>query len=429
MALPFSDVSAFQHRPLELFMERAKADRDGVAKLHLGVSPVKLVTSPTLARAVLKSDPADIGKGEIVSKLRAVFGDSLLTNSGAAHQRTKDAIHRHLQRNALGLHLEKMVAITNGHIARMMSDRVCHSENNTALTLQLGATAIFGSDVLSDADRIALIETIHTMEPILWSEMFRILPLTPWAAKERNERLAHAWNVLTMVVDRARKHENKSGILAALEAAGLTDEEIKCELLGLLIGSHHTTAAAVGWVMYHLAEDQAIADIVAAEADEVLADLEAGDTLALRRAPLSLAFVKEVLRLYPSAHWIAREVHRNCRIENAVFKKGDIVLVSTYQLQRDPRYWDDPDVFSLDRDFANPAYMPFGVGSRACIGMALAWFELQVLTLQFSSAFRFGLRAGGEAPKPVCGITMHAPSMTFDLSLRRDLPSLQAFAA
>lgn len=422
MALPFSDVQAFRRDPLSLFAQRARTADHGLAKMHLAPSRIFLVADPNLARATLKWDASQIDKGRLVKKLRPIVGDSLLTNVGADHKRSKDAIHRHLQRNAVATNLEKMVAIINGYVARIIGDGHYDTAQNAALALQLGCTAIFGHDVLKAADRAALIEAVQVVEAELAADMFRVLPTMPWTTRSRETRLAQAREVVDIVVRRARRHENCSGLLAALEEAGLSDEAISAEIVGLLIAGHHTTGASITWLLYHMAADPAIAEVIGAEADIVLEDIEAGDAGALRRAPLSLAYVKEVLRLYPAGWWTSREVKQPLKLGETALRTGDTLVVSPWVLHRDEKTWVEPDQLSLERDYTHPAYMPFGVGGRSCIGMAIAWFELQLITLQFASAFRLGIDAAVPQPRPHPSVTLLAPSMRLSAGMRAERP-------
>jgi len=63
-------------------------------------------------------------------------------------------------------------------------------------------------------------------------------------------------------------------------------------------------------------------------------------------------------------------------------KRGTSLIISPWQLQRDERHWTDPDSFRLDRSYNTPAFMPFGLGPRACVGIGLGLLELQLLALK-----------------------------------------------
>ena len=415
MRLPLSDVPAFQRDPLRLVVERAQSAPVGFVPLYLAMRPIWLATDPAIARSVLKWPEEEVDKGALVQRLRPIVGESLLTNVGADHHRTKTAIHRHVQRSAAAKNLGLMMAAITSCAARVAQDGFFETAAESApLALQLGCIALFGHEVITPADRMALITAVRTVEAELAADMFRMLPQVPWKAKARQQRLEGAREIVDMVVARARTKKQKSGIMSAFESSGFTDQQISAEVLGLLIAGHHTTGATISWILYHLALDPMIAEMIALEADATLPDLEQNNVAALRHAPLSEAYVKEILRLYPAGWWTSREVKRATTIGGKAFRKGDVIMVSPWQLHRDSRLWSEPDTLKLDREFTEEAYMPFGIGPRSCIGQSIAGFELQLVTLQLASAFTFALGGEPAEAKPKPSVTLLAP----DISLR-----------
>ena len=421
MHFPFRDVPAFRRNPLTLLTDRAHAtdQGQGFVPLALGLRPIYLCNSPQATRSILKWPTRELDKGSLVQRLRPIMGQSLLTNNGDAHKASKTAIHRHLQRNAISGNIEKMIAIVNGYIAGLATQKPFRPTNISApLALQMGATALFGHDVLDAADRMALIAAVQTVESELAADMFRVLPNGPRKAAERSQRIDGAREIVAAVINRARASNNRSPLLLALEEAGLSDEQVNAELLGLLIAGHHTTGASISWMFYKMALDPSLADVLAYEADSVMQDLENGDSGALRRAPLSESFVKETLRVYPAGWWTSREFLQSAEVEGRKFRRGDMVMISPWVLHKDPRNWEQPEEFRLDRDYSHPSYMPFGVGGRSCIGMAIAMFELQLVALQFASAFSLSGEFGAVHLKPHPSVTLLAPDLELSLTTR-----------
>lgn len=419
MYIPYRDVAAFRRDPLKLLSSKAQAGEQGFVPLALGVRPIHLCNGPTTARSILKWPTTELDKGSLVQRLRPIMGESLLTNNGAAHKASKTAIHRHLQRNAISGNIDKMIAVVNGYIAGLSSENSFRPVSISApLALQMGATALFGHDVLGAADRMALIEAVQTVEAELADDMFRVLPNGPQKAAERSKRIDCAREIVGTVINKARANNNKSPLLMALEEAGLSNEQVNAELLGLLIAGHHTTGASIAWMLYQLALDPSLADVLAYEADGVMDALEKGDSSALRRAPLSEAFVKETLRVYPAGWWTSREFLQPVEVEGKRFRRGDMVMISPWTLHKDPRNWEQPEEFRLDRDYSHPSYMPFGVGGRSCIGMAIALFELQLVALQFASAFNISGTFTADDMVPIPSITLLAPDHELGLAVR-----------
>lgn len=412
MRFPFSDLPAFRRDPLALFSDRAKSSELGFTKLYLTHRPVHLATDPQIARQILKWDTGEIDKGRLVQTLKPIMGNSLLTNVGEAHNRSRTAIHRHLQRNAIATNVNKMSGLINSFVARTASaGHIDFGSETATLALRLGCVALFGDDVLNDADQLVLVEAVRVVEAELAADMFRLLPRPPWTKAQRAERLALARNSVSLVVSRAKASGKTTALLDALVDAGLSDEEISAEMLGLLIAGHHTTGATISWLLYHLAVDPTISELITIEADAALPSIERGDVTVLREASLSLAFVKEILRAYPAGWWTSREAMVPVTIAGQKFKPGDNFLISPWQLHRDERIWEMPETIKLDRDFNNPAYLPFGFGPRSCIGASIAWFELQLFVLQVASSLEFDVVDQGIDAVPIPSVTLLAPPM------------------
>lgn len=420
MPLPFSDVRAFRRDPLSLVLSRAQTERPGLVPLHLGPRPIWLATDPRLARDILKWPPPAVDKGSLVQTLQPLMGRSLLTNIGEAHQRTKTAVHRHVQRNAAVRYLDQMIAVVNAFASKLAIEPVFNTAVECPpLALHLGCTALFGHEVISAADRLALIKAVQIVEAELAADMFRFLPRSPWKARDRSRRLAHAREIVALVVSRARTGGQRPEVIGSLENAGLSDADINAEILGLLIAGHHTTGSTLAWILYHLALDPQIGEMIALEADATLPYLERNDATVLKRAPISGALVEEVLRLYPAGWWTSREVYEATRIGGQWFDKGTMFMISPWQLHRDPRFWDQPDVLKLERDRTGAAYMPFGIGPRSCIGQSIALFELQLVTLQLASAFTVILESDADV-RPIPSVTMLAPPMRLRVAARTE---------
>jgi cytochrome P450 len=286
------------------------------------------------------------------------------------------------------------------------------------LALKLVCIALFGHGVLSPQDEQALVMAVRSVEDDVADEMFRVLPLTPWASYARRRRRNLARRSMSVVVQHARKNANDASILKALERVGFDDEAIRDEVLTMLLAGHHTTGSAAAWLLYHLAVEPGLMDAVAAEA---LAITDAHGEIrpqSLKSAPLSLTVVREVLRLYPSIWWFSREVQRPVTIAGQRLSRGATLIVCPWQLHRDPRHWTEPHRFKLDRNYTSRAYLPFGAGPRACVGMGVAMMELQLLALELASAYQLSNVSVQPGPKPRAAVTLVPPQISMQFTIR-----------
>jgi cytochrome P450 len=426
----FSDVPAFQRDPLGFLTERgAKATR-ALEPMALGPKPVLLLTDPDLIKPLLKADEADADKGRLIHKLRPIVGMSSLVISGEDHRRRREALHGHMARSGAEKLVPQMAAEIRRLAAQLARVGSFDPHRVTApLALRMICIAVFGRQVLAEADEQALVGAVNTVEDELAEDMFRMIPLMPWAWWARQRRRAFGRTTMSAVVQRLRQAAGNASAIKALEDLGFTEDQVRDEILTLLLAGHHTTGSSAAWLLYHLASEPGLMDAIADEAAAV-SDRNGEITAAgLKQAPLSLALTREVLRLYPSAWWFSREVKRPMRFGGQDLKPGTSLIISPWQLHRDPKHWDDPNAFRLDRSYTSKAYVPFGAGPRACIGLGVAMLELQLLALEIASAYRFESVTPYPAPLPKPSVTLIPPEMSITIRLREGRRARVASAA
>jgi cytochrome P450 len=123
--------------------------------------------------------------------------------------------------------------------------------------------------------------------------------------------------------------------------------------------------------------------------------------------PYTQAVVNETLRLYPPAYVTGREAVRQTVIGAVSIPKRHIVLISIYALHRDPRFFPEPDglrperwLDGLEKRLPRGAFIPFGMGSRKCIGASFAMMEATLLLATIARRWRFELASGEIATLP-----------------------------
>lgn len=155
------------------------------------------------------------------------------------------------------------------------------------------------------------------------------------------------------------------------------------------------------------------------EASVVTNSRDEFDSALLGRASVSRGFVFEILRLFPSSYWFAREVKTDMTLADIKLRKGDSLIVSPWRLHRDRRFWTDPENFNIDRShMSNKAYVPFGSGPRACVGMGIAIAELQLLALMLASSCEIDLKSAHVPGLPRPSITLVPPEIEVEIRPR-----------
>jgi cytochrome P450 len=419
----FGDLPAFRRDPLEFFLDRGTTAAQPFVKLAMGFAPVYLVTDPSYIKPIMKASEGTIDKGRLIQKLRDIIGQSSMVLSGERHRERRGVIHQQLARGVSTTYVRQLSAIIRHHAALLAREQEFDAHATTApLALRMTSMILFGSRALSPGDENMLVEAVHMVEDDLADSMFKIVPDLPWVRKRKKERLQQGREMMSLVINRARAKAAESSLLRALQTLNLSDEELNDEILLLFLAGHHTSGTAAAWLLYHLATNENLCNAVAHEAQSVSDDTGEIRPELLKNASLSLAAARETLRLYPSAYWLSREAMQPVELAGQKFKRGTSFLMSAWHMHRDPRYWDRPDEFDITRPhMKNPAYIPFGAGPRACVGMGVGLLELQLLALEMSASLEFKDVSPFPAPRPKPSVTLIPPQIRIEVGLRETM--------
>ncbi|HXO97141.1 MAG TPA: cytochrome P450, partial [Chthoniobacterales bacterium] len=285
-----------------------------------------------------------------------------------------------------------------------------------ALTLTIVGEALFGTEVGERSGRVS-----QLMETVMETFFLFMSPLAPFfeffghpklkrAAKARRELSAI---VRTMIDERRKTNQTRKDLLTLLFAAqdpetglGMSDEQLRDEVMTLFLAGHETTANALAWTIYLLTQHPDIAERLAAAADDLESELRIKDDDLLSRV------IRESLRLYPPVWAIGRRATQGLRIGGTEVPKGAIVLACQWALHRSDKYFSNPIQFDPDRWMSDDqralpkyAFFPFGGGPRSCIGEGFAWMELRIVLAEILRRWRFEI-VPGQTVKPKASITL-----------------------
>jgi cytochrome P450 len=192
---------------------------------------------------------------------------------------------------------------------------------------------------------------------------------------------------------------------------GLTEEEIRANIITFIAAGHETTANALTWSLFLLSRHPAWRDEVESEVDAVLGErpIEAAQIESLPRVRATL---DEAMRLYPPAPSLSREAIAADTLAGEKIQAGTLVVIPPYVLHRHKTLWRDPDHFDPTRFMPGQreaidrfAYLPFGAGPRTCIGMGFALQEAVIFLATIVKNYRFDL-APGHRVAPVQRLTL-----------------------
>ncbi len=356
---------------------------------------------PEVIRAIYTADPDTFAP---MNQDMAVFlGDSsMILASGPEHKRLRKLLMPPFVGSRMRAYGGAMCALTEEATASWTPGQtVSILETAQRISLRVILAAVFG---VADAARMdslgtLLLTLVNGLSPIV-----AIVPalrrefggIGPYATYLKRKRALYA--AFDALIEAARAGPEREDILSQLlrgrDEAGqpLSDDEIKDQLLLLVIAGHETTAISIAWAMHalHQAETGPVRERLLAELDGIGADPE-----SLSAAPYLEAVCQETLRRYPLAPAVSpRKLLKPLILPGQYFiPEGMGVVVSTTMTHFNPAIYPDPFVFRperfLERSFSPFEFVPFGGGARRCIGAAMAAHELRLVVGTLLKRFRF----------------------------------------
>ncbi|HEU5355932.1 MAG TPA: cytochrome P450 [Actinocrinis sp.] len=441
------------------FLERAYPLGDVVA-LRLGPKPALLVNDAERILQILVADAGSYDKGFQFDQLRTLIGDGIGTSGGAKHRRQRRLMypafdHRHVEGYVAAMNRSATRAVAQwrdggridaAHEMRLLSMNATVRAMFEGSNLNAGADPNTGANAnAADADSAAL-RGIMASLPVLLGGIGRraLLPLdflnrVPTAGNRRFDEACAALHALVdrMVAEhRARQHGASvptpgetpsllSTLLSAVDeedGSGMTDEQAHDEIMTVLLAGTETTAGTLAWTLHVLSREPDLQREVRLEVDAALGG-RLPTAADLRRLPLTRRVVSEVLRCYPPGWILGRRPIEDVQLGDTPVAAGTQVLLNFYGLHRDPAVYPDPGRFDPGRwRDPDPAllrgrYLPFGLGSRGCIGEAFAW-SLMLSTIAVTvSQYSFTAQPG-VVVRPVARTTLHPDTVPLLLEAR-----------
>jgi cytochrome P450 len=197
------------------------------------------------------------------------------------------------------------------------------------------------------------------------------------------------------------------GLLLHASSEGLVDAEaVPDEVVTLVLAGQETAASSLAWACLLLAENPAWQHRVRTEAARVLV----GDRWDHTDLPIARAVVDEVLRLYPPAWVISRRARVDTRVGDVDLPAGAFVIMSPYVIHRRAELWPEPAGFDPGRwvDAPRPAsgaYVPFGLGSRMCVGRDMAHVEATAMLARLMQGVEI-FQGGQRRPRATAAVTL-----------------------
>lgn len=367
---------------------------------------------PDYIEEVLVKKSSMFSKHPTLHILRRMLGNGLLTNEGESWQYQRRLIQPAFHRERICSHGDVMVEYTNRLLTTWRDGEMRDvQEDMMRLTLEIVAKTLFDAEVTTEVEEVgdAMKKSIEYFDSRNTNVLLYLIP--DWVPTFYNLRFQKVVRQLDKVIysiiqQRQKNTKDTNDLLSMLlqaqdeNANGMSNQQLRDEVMTLFIGGHETTALVLSWGWYLLSQHPGVETKLVEELQVVLGDRT--PTVAdLPQLRYTERIVMEVMRLYPPVWALSRKVLHDCEIAGYPMRRGDSIVMSLWVIHRDPRFFNEPEMFNPDRwegDLAKRlprfAYLPFGGGPRICIGTSFAMMEAVLILATIAQKFRFKLVPG-----------------------------------
>ena len=417
---------AVTRRPLE-FLPALARDYGDIAGFHIGRQPIVLLSHPDQIRDVLVTHGRQFHKGRGLERAKVLLGEGLLTSEDDFHLRQRRLAQPAFHRARIAAYGEVMASYAERRGDQWRDGQTLDiSREMAAYTLAVVGKTLFDADIEREAHEIgealgaAIAAFNFSVLPL--GELLLKLPL-PASRRFRRGRERLDATIYGMIAERRRSGDDRGDLLSMLllahdtegDGSGMSDRQLRDEVMTLLLAGHETTANLLTWSFYLLSQYPDAEARLHAELDSLGdAPLSVHDVV---RLPYARAVIAETMRLYPPAWIVGRRALTEYDVGGFKVPARAILLMSQWIVHRDARWWPHPECFQPERWLPGGSalapsrpkfsYFPFGAGTRVCIGEQFAWMEGTLALAAFARRWRLRLVAGHHVvPQPI--ITLRA---------------------
>ncbi len=398
-----------------------------IVKYSLGPMTMIVLSDPGLARELLVERDREFQKVDTDQGLGLMIGEALLTfnehNTWFARRRMMQPMFHRQRLATMGA---RMVEAGERMLQRWQAageqSEIDASQEMIEVTLDIINQTMFSTNVLEDVDKIGPASQLTTvfLQEVKGNPQLATLP----PGDERVQKFLAARqaidDVIYGIIRRRRasqqSHDDLLDLLMQARDAdtgeGMTDQQLRNEVLDIFAAGHETTAHTLTWALYLLTQHPEAFARMHEEVDTVLAGRT--PTLSdLSVLPYTQRVFSEALRIYPAVPIGGpRRAQHDTTLGGYTIPAGSRLVVDIYNIHHDPTLWPQPEEFDPDRFLPEHskgrhplAFMPFGAGPHKCIGSNLAEIEGPLLLAMIAQHYDLEL-VPGQQVEPQLAITL-----------------------
>lgn len=407
-------------RPIPFMHSCAATYGNAFTIRFIATPPMVFVSEPDAIRQVFTGDPANLQAGRANRILKPIVGsNSILMLDGARHKRERKLLMPPFHGRRMHLYSQVMCEIVDRSIDSWPTGASfpIHPQMQE-ITLDIILRAVFG---VAEGERLRQLRR-WMVEALRMAGRNPLLLVTAWSRltriRQEIDRLLYGEIARRKLASREDSSDVMTLLVAARDEEGrpMSDEEIRDEMVTMLVAGQETTATSLAWAIYALLQNPEAMAAARAEVAQVIGEgqrLPAPSPEQIAALEYLDAVIKETARLHPVVPIVVRRLERETPIGDHMIQAGNIVAPCIYLTHRRPDLWPEPEKFNPERFVGRRidpnTFFPFGGGTRHCLGAAFATYEMKVVLARLLS--RLSLRSDGSQTVGVVrrGITF-APS-------------------
>jgi cytochrome P450 len=385
-------------KPLE-YIRSMQARFGDVMSFHTLAGFGIAVCDPGVARDVFAAPPETFRVPDIAP---SIFGThAVIATWGSAHKKQRKLLNPHFNGQRIKAAYDTMSRVVRARLMDVPRGKtIALTDVTQSIALDIILATVFGEASPSELDRgrIVLRGMVKSFSPaILPTARLHSRFFPPWRRYAESRANFDRW-VDGLIADRRSRGHLGDDLLglflvtryddeslvdgsrgsaegATRDGANMSDAEIRDQLVTLLLAGHETSATAIAWAIYFLHRSPA----VLARLRDELGDLSPD---ALVKNPYLSAVCSEALRMEPVVTDVLRVCRERFQLREWTLEKGEPIAVMMTGILKNARVFPEPDRFRperfLEKTYSATEFLPFGGGSRRCLGAAFAEAEMAI---------------------------------------------------
>ncbi|CAL5359330.1 unnamed protein product [Camellia sinensis] len=358
--------------------------------------PCVMISSPEAVKHVLVSRAHLFKPTFPASKERMLGKQAIFFHQGEYHTKLRKLVLRAFMPEAIKTIVSDIESIAITSLKSWDGQLINTFLEMKTYTFNVALLSIFGKDEVLYREELKrcyyILEKGYNSMPIN-------LPGTLFhrSMKARKELAQILAKILS--IRRQMKHDH-NGLFGSLmgDKAGLTDEQIADNIIGVIFAARDTTASVITWIIKYLAENPSVLQAVTEEQEAIMKE-KCGEEKVLtwadtKKMLLTSRVIQETLRVASILSFTFREAVEDVEFEGYLIPKGWKVLPLFRNIHHSPDNFSEPEKFDPSRFEVAPkpnTFLPFGNGTHSCPGNEMAKMEILVLLHHLTTKYRWSV--------------------------------------